>query len=122
MTPDAREGSDDETTAPALVLEVRADGEWHEFGRFGPSAPPSSVSHNGPGGRQVYLFRCCGDYSVLQRSKAGADLSDSHARVLLSSAGLESVARLTAENPTADFWLRPGDADELMHFRFRHQP
>jgi hypothetical protein len=109
--------------APALVLEVRAEGEWREVNRLGPSAAPGSLSHNGPQGRQVYVFRCLGHQSVLQRSQAGADLAHGDLRVLSSSAsGFEDVARLTSEDPTAEFWLRPDNVVEPVRFRFRHQP
>jgi hypothetical protein len=121
MSPGASERSKDEAIAPALVLEVRVAEEWREFSRLGPSALPGSLSHNGPEGRQVYMFRCLGDYSILQRSEAGVDVGRGDLRGV-SSLGLEDVARLTMEEPTVDFWLRPDNASEPVRFRFRHQP
>jgi hypothetical protein len=117
MSLDAGKRSDEES---ALIVEARVDGEWRAVTRLGPSSPPASVSHNGPAGRQVYVYRCCGDHSVLLRSKAGADVTDGELRVL-PSAGLEDVARLTPEAPTTDFWLRFDGADDSLHVRFRHE-
>jgi len=119
MFPGDTEGS--EAIAPALVLEVRGDGEWLEFSRLSPSTRAGSLSHNGPEGRQVYVFRCLGHQSVLQRSKAGTDLMQGDIRALLPFAGYEEVARLTPEDPVADFWLCPDNVTEPVRFRFRHQ-
>jgi hypothetical protein len=107
--------------SPALILEVRVPEEWREFNRLDPSEPPGSLSHNGPGDRQVYMFRCLGDYSILQRSKSGADFERGDLRAV-SSLVFEDVARLTVEQPSVDFWLRPDNVEEPVRFRFRHQP
>jgi hypothetical protein len=66
-------------------------------------------------------FRCLGDHSILQRSKAGVDFARGELRVF-SHSGFEDVARLTTEEPAMDFWLRPDNVAEPVRFRFRHQP
>jgi hypothetical protein len=105
-----------------LVLLVRARGEWVQAGwPLKPGEPGGSLSHNGPSGREVYLFECRGDHSVLLRSKAGADVELGAARVIENLDGFEEVARMDAEHPSFECWLRTDRDSETRRYRFRHE-
>lgn len=106
-----------------LTVEFRARGEWHPVvgPALTPGAPPGSMSHNGPAGRQVYLFGCDGDYSLVLRSRGGVDVE--HAglvRELTALEGFEEVARLTPERPSFECWLKTDRMREPTRVRFRH--
>jgi hypothetical protein len=108
----------------ALIVELRFGGEWHRAGwPLSADDAPGSMSHNGPAGRQVYVFGCDGPYSLVMRSKAGID--SEHAgglvRKLAVLEGFEEVARLTPERPSFECWLQTDRMREPMRFRFRHQ-
>jgi hypothetical protein len=79
----------------ALLLELRTPGaEWKQIARLGPDDQEGSVSHNVAGGnRDVIMFACCGDYSVIRHSVAGADYEAGPDRVILTD-GTEELARL----------------------------
>jgi hypothetical protein len=66
------------------------------------------------------MFSCKGDHSTVQRSAAGIDISVGDVRTI-TSARFEEVARLTPDQPTAEFWLRTENMAEPARFRFRHQ-
>jgi hypothetical protein len=81
--------------SPVLLMEVSADGrEWRSGATLLPASPGGSISHNWPDGkRDVILFRCCGDHSLVWLSAAGADFTAGGDRVVMS-AGSREIARL----------------------------
>lgn len=108
----------------SLIVEFRAEGQWHRAGPpLSAADQPGSVSHNGPAGRQVYVFECLGDRSVLKRSSLGADREHVGGLVrVVTSLGFEEVARLTPAQPSFECWLQTDRMREPMRFRFRHIP
>lgn len=106
-----------------LVMLVRARGEWIKVGQpLMAGEPGGSLSHNAPhGAREVYLFECRGDHSVLLRSTSGADIELGAIRTI-STEGFEEVARMDAETPSFECWLQTGRDREPRRFRFRHEP
>lgn len=103
----------------SLIVEFRAKGKWH------PVDPPlgpgeaGSVSHNGPAGRQLYVFQCEGDHSIMRRSSVGIDREDGVLREI-TSAGFEDVAEIIPGVPYECF-LKTDRMREPMRFRFRHE-
>ena len=81
--------------SPVLLMEVSADGlEWQFGTTLPPGEPGGSISHNWQDGkRDVILFRCCGDHSLIWLSGAGADFLDGDDRIVIS-AGTREIARL----------------------------
>src|SRR5437660_1423172 len=106
-----------------LTVEFRAQGEWHRVGpALAPSALPGSMSHNGPAGRQVYVFGCDGGHSLVLRSRGGMDVEHAAGsiRAIKSLEGFEEVARLTPERPSFECWLKTDRMREPTRVRFRH--
>lgn len=109
----------------ALVVEVLRDGTWIQIG-VAPRLPEgqldggATVSHNEEAGRQIYWFACHGEYSVIRRSRLGVDLEAGEMRIV-TSVGFEEVARLDADHPDADFWIRTDRMPAARRFRFRHR-
>jgi hypothetical protein len=104
-----------------LVLLVRTRGQWVQAGwPLKPGEPGGSLSHNVPDGREVYLFECRGDHSVLLRSRGGIDIEQGSTRVI-DTEGFEEVARMDAEHPSFECWLRVGRDRETRRYRFRHE-
>jgi hypothetical protein len=81
--------------SPALLMEVSLGGdEWRPGTTLAPGDPEGSISHNWPDGkRDLILFRCCGDYSLIRLSAAGTDFEYGHDRIV-TTAGLREIARL----------------------------
>ena len=81
--------------SPVLLMEVSADGRgWKSGATLTPGQPEGSISHNWPDGkRDVLLFRCCGDHSLVRLSAGGADFEDGSDRVVVT-AGFRDVVRL----------------------------
>jgi hypothetical protein len=109
----------------SLIVEFRAEGRWHRAGPpLSADDPSGSMSHNGPAGRQVYVFGCDGPYSLVLRSRSGADREHAGGlvRKLTALKGFEQVAELTPEQPSFECWLKTDRMREPMRFRFRHIP
>ena len=79
----------------ALRLEVRTPGsEWRQLALLSPGDREGSVSHAPLGGtRDVIMFACHGDHSMIRRSAAGADYETGTARVI-ATVGMIELARL----------------------------
>jgi hypothetical protein len=79
-----------------LLFESRA-GEsagWTLLATLRPHDRPGSVSRNMPDGhRDVIMFDCNEDHSVISRSVFGADMEEGTERVI-STAGIEVLATL----------------------------
>lgn len=103
-----------------LVFEMRQLKKWVELGRLGPEDTNGSLSHNGPAGRQVYMFGCHGDHSVIKRSEAGVDTDVGPLRIT-AALGYEEIARLTEESAPYEFWLKTDNMREPILVRFRHE-
>jgi hypothetical protein len=108
----------------ALLVEFRHQGEWRQVGpALTPGMRAGSLSHNGPAGRQMYVFGCDGPYSLLLRSTAGLDTAQpTLIRVVSALEGFEEIARLTPEQPAFECWLKIDRMREPTRFRFRHDP
>lgn len=65
---------------------------WRELGRLNAGDPQGSMSHN-PEGREVVVFGCYGDYSLVERSRGGGDKELGAGRVI-ATLGFETLARL----------------------------
>lgn len=104
-----------------LLLDVRANGQWKRMGAVLLGSQSGSLSHNGPAGRQMYLFKCHTDHAVIERSTGGADYEVGYERAI-QSIGLEKVARLDAENPDFECWLKTDHSTEPHRMRFRFLP
>jgi hypothetical protein len=78
-----------------LLMEVSADGtEWKRAATLAPGEREGSISHNWPDGkRDVILFACHGDHSMIRMPASGADFEDGDARMVITT-GLREVARL----------------------------
>ena len=79
-----------------LLLEV-ADGRggWRPAAILRPGDPPGSISSNHAGGRDIFLFRCEPDRSVISRSTGGADFEAADGAIrAVAAAGLAEVAVL----------------------------
>lgn len=100
-----------------LVVELAAPDGWRRIGVLRPGGEPGSMSHNTPAGREVVVFACLDDHALVQRSVAGVDSATPATRVI-SSAGLELVARL---GPGEDvvLWVRTDVASRAHKVRFR---
>ena len=81
--------------SPALLMEVSADGGGWRYGTtLVPGDREGSISHNWPDGkRDVILFRCCGDHSLVRLSSAGGDFEHGSDRII-TTAGFREIARL----------------------------
>lgn len=104
-----------------LILELRDPKRkaWQEIGRL-QAGENGSVSHNPQAGkREIYRFRCLGEQSVVERSVAGADVEVGPLRAI-STIGFDEVARLNAENPTVEMWLKTDRMPSPQRIRFRH--
>jgi hypothetical protein len=77
-----------------LILEMHIPSGPPRRALLGPGDQEGSISHNAPDGRRdVIMFACHGDYSVIRRSAAGADYEAGRDRVILTD-GTEELARL----------------------------
>jgi hypothetical protein len=78
-----------------LSMEVSADGrEWKPGTALTPGQPEGSISHNWPDGkRDLILFRCCGDHSLIRLSAGGADFECGDDRAIVTT-GFREIARL----------------------------
>jgi hypothetical protein len=78
-----------------LLVEIRVDGQsgWRRLGEQGPAGPPGSMSDNGAGRREVLLFCCQGDHSIVARSRRGLDIAQGFAREVYAS-DADVLARL----------------------------
>jgi hypothetical protein len=78
-----------------LLYEIRAvaDGKWMTLATLTPDDPAGSISQNTPEGRDVIMFRCAGDHSVIEQSVAGGDIEVGAMRVV-TTAGTEVLATL----------------------------
>jgi hypothetical protein len=81
--------------SPALLMEVSTDGtRWKPGAVLAPGDPEGSISHNWPDGkRDLILFRCCGDHSLIRLSAAGADFEHGGDRVIVTT-GVRAIAQL----------------------------
>lgn len=103
-----------------LYVEIRKPGAWIQVGApLTEGDAPGSISHHAPDGRQIYVFACLGDRSVVRRSIAGLDMEIGMARVI-SAAGLEDVAVLTPEDPECEIWVSSKRSREPRRMRLRH--
>ena len=80
-----------------LLYEIRGEGiaTWTAVAALTPSDPPGSISQNTPERRDVIMFRCAGDHSVVERSVAGADTEVGRDRLVVTM-DTEVLATLTA--------------------------
>lgn len=68
---------------------------WATLDRLTPASPEGSItSMTGDGGRDVLLFRCEGERSVIWRSAGGVDFEDGPNRVVMPLKGREMLAEL----------------------------
>lgn len=102
-----------------LQMHFPSQGGWTTVGVQDLHALDGTMSHNGPAGREIYRFRCCGSHSEIERSVGGADLEVSVLR-RVDSLGYETVARLTPEAPDLEFWLKTDRMPQPARFRFHH--
>ena len=79
-----------------LLYEIgtEATGKWAKLATLTPDDPPGSISQNTLTGRDVIMFRCAGDHSVVERSVLGADMEAGSQRAIVT-AGTEVLATLT---------------------------
>lgn len=57
-----------------LLIEMRKENqEWLRTPSLKQNDPPGSMSNNTETGRDLYLFQCLGDYSVISKSNVGMD-------------------------------------------------
>jgi hypothetical protein len=78
-----------------LLYEIgtEAAGKWAKLATLTPDDPPGSISQNTPDGRDVIMFYCGGDHSVVERSLGGGDIEVDAMRVV-TTAGTERLATL----------------------------
>jgi hypothetical protein len=80
-----------------LLYEIGTEAtcKWTALATLMPDDPPGSISQNTLTGRDVIMFRCAGDHSVIERSVLGADMEAGSQRAIVT-AGTEVLATLTA--------------------------
>src|ERR1017187_11016502 len=78
-----------------LLYEIgtEATGKWAKLATLTPDDPPGSISQNTLTGRDVIMFRCAGDHSVVERSVLGADMEAGSQRAIVT-AGTEGLGPL----------------------------
>ena len=86
---------------PLLVEVADAHGAWSAVHLIPAGDPDGSISNNQPAGRDIILFRCERDRSVIYRSAAGFDMEVAGGRIV-TMLGTEVLAV-----------LGPGDSFEL---------
>lgn len=79
-----------------LVYEIALPGDsnWTTLGTLTPDTPEGSITDMTDGGRDILLFRCAGDKSVVTRSVGGIDVEAGPDRVVLPLKGREILAEL----------------------------
>jgi hypothetical protein len=103
-----------------LVVEVAIRRGWNQAGLLHAGDPPGSLSHNPPEGqRQIILFSCHGDHSLIRRSTGGADIELGAGRVV-GTLGYEEMAKLRA-GEHFECLLLPDKRTRAMRVRFRHE-
>lgn len=81
-----------------LLCEVQLPGEsgWVTLAALTPEMPEGSITDTAQGGRDIIMFRCEGDRSVISRSADGIDFEAGQLRaVLLPIEGRETLAELS---------------------------
>jgi len=59
----------------ALQVQVRSRaGGWVTFPPLTVDMPPASVANHHDGRREVIVFYCYGDHSIIEQSRAGVDV------------------------------------------------
>src|ERR1700752_4882599 len=110
----------------SLKVEIAHSGGWRLIGELHEADPPGSMTHNPPeGARQVVLFTCCGQYSLIERSRGGGDITYGTTRAVAPADGPDKLPRRGAGEQLG-LLLRP-DALPGVHgtistarIRFRH--
>jgi hypothetical protein len=103
-----------------LVIDVAIRNGCNRAGELRTGDPPGSLSHNPPEGqRQIILFSCHGDHSLIRRSTGGADVELGAGRVV-GSLGYEEMAKLHA-GERFECLVLPDKRTRAMRVRFRHE-
>jgi hypothetical protein len=79
-----------------LLYEVRppGTGKWITLGTLSPAADAGSITDMAGGRRDILLFRCEGERSVISRSAGGIDFDAGETRAVAPLEGLETLAEL----------------------------
>lgn len=92
---------------------------WRRLGELHADGPPGSISHNPTEGpRELIMFSCQGEHSLITRSVAGVDAEIGAARVI-TSVGTETIARLEP-GKQLELMLRIDNVAMPQRIRFRH--
>lgn len=106
----------------SLVIERYAPEQkgWQQLGELVADGPPGSLSHNPTEGpRELIMFSCQGEHSLITRSIAGVDTEIGLAR-MVSTVGTEPIAHLEA-GQKLELMLRLDNVAMPQRIRFRHQ-
>jgi hypothetical protein len=80
-----------------LVMEFHDGRRWRHLTALTAESAEGSISAARPSGtRDMILFRCDGDRSVIRRSTGGYDWEDGLTTVIVPVGGFEEVTVLTA--------------------------
>lgn len=100
-----------------LRVEVRSHTSgWKHTATFRPTDPPGSLSHDHEGQREIIMFSCHGNYSIVEQADGGIDVKEGIARTIYTIGRTELAP------------LRPGEQFEriviqknvAIHVRWTH--
>lgn len=103
-----------------LVTSALLNGVWRKIGQIGPSDPPGSLTDSSDNKREIYSFKCYGDYSVISRSAGGFDYKVGGVGRMISSFGLIPVSTLRA-GESYEKHIKSDRLPESVLIRFTHE-
>ncbi len=102
-----------------LRIEVYKNGKWIKVGELTKHDPPGSFSNISPDGRrEIYIFECFGNKSVIYRSKGGIDREIGSLREIYTF-GLERIKELGKGN-SYEMEIGTDKSSERRKIRFVH--
>lgn len=100
-----------------LLYEIQPPGQagWQTLGVLRAADREGSITDTRPGSREIILFRCEGNRSVISRSAGGVDYEAGEARTVLPLQGRVTLAELN----DGDFYERDVTSDRGIAYRAR---
>ena len=103
----------------SLILKTYLNNEWVEIARLGIGDRKGSISDNTRYGRDIYVFECLGEKSMIYKSKAGFDYEMGEMRDVNSS-GFDVIAELSLSKPVYEMSVKTDSSHLNMLITFTH--